>query len=161
MRTQPGTISPRLLFYFDEVFGYFPPYPGSPPSKYSLLTLMKQARAFGLSMILATQNPVDIDYKGLTNAGTWFLGKLQQERDKERVLSGLEGTLQESGKSLDKSYFDSILSSLKPRTFFAPQRSHKSAKGNNITLGNELPEGTPYKKSNSTSNGSSESIKAS
>ncbi len=117
MRGQPGTDSPRLICYFDEVFGYFPPYPSNPPSKYPLLTLMKQARAFGLSMMLATQNPVDIDYKGLTNAGTWFLGKLQQERDKERVLSGLEGTLQESGKSLNKNYFDSILSSLKPRTF--------------------------------------------
>jgi len=117
MRTQPGSDIPKLIFYFDEVFGYFPPYPANPPSKYPLLTLIKMARAFGLSMMLATQNPVDLDYKGLTNAGTWFLGILQQERDKERVLSGLEGTLQEAGKSLDKNYFDSILNSLKPRTF--------------------------------------------
>lgn len=117
MRTQPGSDTPKVIFYFDEVFGYFPPYPANPPSKYPLLTLMKMARAFGLSMMLATQNPVDLDYKGLTNAGTWFLGKLQQERDKERVLSGLEGTLQEAGKSLDKNYFDSIINSLKPRSF--------------------------------------------
>ncbi len=117
MRSQPGTDSPRVIFYFDEIFGYFPPHPGNPPSKFPLLTLMKQARAFGLSIILATQNPVDIDYKGLTNAGTWFLGKLQQERDKERVISGLEGTLQESGKSFDRKYFETILGSLKPRTF--------------------------------------------
>ncbi len=117
MRTQPGTDSPRLVFYFDEVFGYFPPYPMNPPSKYPILSLMKQARAFGVSMMLATQNPVDIDYKGLTNAGTWFLGKLQQEQDKERVMSGLEGTIQESGKSLDKAYFNNILGSLKQRIF--------------------------------------------
>jgi hypothetical protein len=117
MRMQPGTDTPRVILYFDEIFGYFPPHPKDPPSKYPLLTLMKQARAFGLSVILATQNPVDLDYKGLTNAGTWFIGKLQQENDKERVMSGLEGTLQESGKSLDKSYFDKILGMLKPRIF--------------------------------------------
>jgi len=117
MRMQPGTDTPRLLFYFDEIFGYFPPYPKDPPSKYPLLTLMKQARAFGLSLILATQNPVDIDYKGLSNAGTWFLGKLQQERDKERVMAGLEGTLEESGKSFDTGYFQDILGALKPRVF--------------------------------------------
>lgn len=117
MRTQPGTDSPRMIFYFDEVFGYFPPYPGNPPSKYPLLSLMKQARAFGVSMMLATQNPVDIDYKGLSNAGTWLLGKLQQERDKERVMSGLEGTIQESGKSFDRGYFNNVLGSLKPRVF--------------------------------------------
>jgi hypothetical protein len=117
MRVQPGTDNPRVILYFDELFGYFPPYPSDPPSKYPLLTLMKQARAFGLSVILATQNPVDIDYKGLSNAGTWFIGKLQQERDKERVMSGLEGTLQASGKSLDKGYFNKILGTLKPRIF--------------------------------------------
>lgn len=117
MRMQPGGDTPRMIFYFDEVFGYFPPYPANPPSKYPLLALMKQARAFGVSMVLATQNPVDIDYKGLSNAGTWLLGKLQQERDKERVMSGLEGTIQESGKSFDSGYFNSILSALKPRNF--------------------------------------------
>lgn len=117
MRMQPGTDSPRVILYFDEIFGYFPPYPSDPPSKYPLLTLMKQARAFGLSVMLATQNPVDIDYKGLSNAGTWLIGKLQQERDKERVMSGLEGTLQASGKSLDRDYFNKILGTLKSRTF--------------------------------------------
>ncbi len=117
MRMQPGTDSPRVILYFDEIFGYFPPYPSEPPSKYPLLTLMKQARAFGLSVMLATQNPVDIDYKGLSNAGTWLIGKLQQERDKERVMSGLEGTLQASGKSLDRDYFNKILGTLKSRIF--------------------------------------------
>ena len=117
MRMQPGTDMPQVILYFDEIFGYFPPYPKDPPSKHALLTLMKQARAFGVSVILATQNPVDIDYKGLTNAGTWLIGKLQQENDKDRVLSGLEGTLQENGSALDRKYFDKILGTLKPRTF--------------------------------------------
>jgi len=117
MRTQPGTDTPRVILYFDEIFGYFPPYPKDPPSKHPILTLMKQARAFGISLILATQNPVDIDYKGLTNAGTWLIGKLQQENDKERVLSGLEGTLQESGGTLDKKFFSGTLGTLKPRIF--------------------------------------------
>ena len=91
MRRQPGTTSLRALFYMDEVFGYFPPG-AMPPSKTPLLTLMKQARAFGLGVVLATQNPVDLDYKGLGNAGTWFIGRLQTERDKARVIEGLLGS---------------------------------------------------------------------
>ena len=90
MRAQSGTTSLRALLYMDEIFGYFPPV-ANPPSKQPLLTLLKQARAYGLGVVLATQNPVDLDYKGLANAGTWFLGRLQTERDKERVLEGLEG----------------------------------------------------------------------
>ncbi len=80
MRTQPGTNSLRAILYMDEVFGYFPPV-GEPPSKRPMLTLLKQARAFGIGCVLATQNPVDLDYKGLSNCGTWFLGRLQTERD--------------------------------------------------------------------------------
>lgn len=117
MRVQQGTDSLRALLYFDEVFGYFPPYPFNPPSKVPLLTLMKQARAFGLGVLLATQNPVDIDYKGLSNAGTWIIGTLQQEGDRERVLGGLEGALQEGGGTLDRAWFTGILGSLKPRQF--------------------------------------------
>ena len=90
MRAQPGTTSLRAIVYMDEIFGYFPPV-ANPPSKTPLLTLLKQARAFGVGVVLATQNPVDLDYKGLANAGTWFIGRLQTERDKERVLEGLEG----------------------------------------------------------------------
>ena len=90
MRGCSGTSSLRAIFYMDEIFGYLPPI-SNPPSKKPLLTLLKQARAFGLGLVLATQNPVDLDYKGLSNIGTWFLGRLQTERDKERVLSGLEG----------------------------------------------------------------------
>ena len=90
MRRQTGTTSLRAILYMDEIFGYFPPV-ANPPSKAPLLTLLKQARAFGLGVVLATQNPVDLDYKGLANTGTWFLGRLQTERDKARVLDGLEG----------------------------------------------------------------------
>ena len=90
MRAQSGTTSLRALLYMDEVFGYFPPV-ANPPSKLPLLTLLKQARAFGVGVVLATQNPVDLDYKGLANTGTWFIGRLQTERDNARVLDGLEG----------------------------------------------------------------------
>ena len=116
MRTQPGTTSLRALFYMDEIFGYFPPV-ANPPSKGPLLTLLKQGRAFGLGCVLATQNPVDIDYKGLSNAGTWWLGRLQTERDKARVLEGLEGAVTAGGGSFDRGYFDKALSSLRSRVF--------------------------------------------
>ena len=116
MRNQSGTSSLRALLYMDEVFGYFPPT-ANPPSKTPMLTLMKQARAFGLGVILATQNPVDIDYKGLSNAGTWFLGRLQTERDKARVLDGLEGASAAAGSSFDRAKMEKILSGLGSRVF--------------------------------------------
>ena len=96
MRSQPGTSSLRAMFLMDEVFGYVPPV-ANPPSKQPILTLMKQARAYGLGVVLATQNPVDLDYKGLSNAGLWFLGRLQTARDKARVLDGLEGAAATAG----------------------------------------------------------------
>ena len=99
MRAQSGTSSLRAMLYMDEVSGYMPPV-ANPPSKQALLLLMKQARAFGLGVVLATQNPIDIDYKGLSNAGTWFLGRLQTERDKARLLDGLEGALQRAGRDV-------------------------------------------------------------
>ncbi len=114
MRRQSGTTSLRALFYMDEVFGFFPPT-AMPPSKTPLLTLMKQARAFGLGVVLATQNPVDLDYKGLGNAGTWFIGRLQTERDKARVIEGLLGT--DAAGGLDKAAFDSMMANLSQRTF--------------------------------------------
>lgn len=116
MRSQPGTSSLRAIFYMDEVFGYFPPS-AKPPSKQPMLTLLKQARAFGLGIVLATQNPVDLDYKGLGNMGTWFLGRLQTERDKQRVLEGLEGAAAQSGSNFDRARMDQILSSLGNRVF--------------------------------------------
>ena len=95
----------------DEVFGYFPPS-ANPPTKTPMLTLLKQARAFGLGVVLATQNPVDLDYKGLSNAGTWFLGRLQTERDKARVLDGLEGASKRPGAKFDRKQMEKILSGL-------------------------------------------------
>jgi hypothetical protein len=112
MRRQTGTTSLRAMLYMDEILGYFPPV-ANPPSKPPLLTLLKQGRAFGLGVVLATQNPVDLDYKGLANTGTWFLGRLQTERDKARVLDGLEGV---SG-GLDRAEADRVLSALKKRVF--------------------------------------------
>ncbi|MCA9060005.1 MAG: ATP-binding protein, partial [Planctomycetaceae bacterium] len=116
VRSQPGTSSLRALLYMDEVFGYFPPT-ANPPSKQPMLTLLKQARAFGLGCVLATQNPVDIDYKGLSNAGTWFLGRLQTERDKQRVLEGLEGAAATTGAAFDRSRMEQILAGLSSRVF--------------------------------------------
>ena len=117
MRKQSGTTSLRALLYMDEVYGYFPPYPANPPSKHPLMALLKTARAFGLGIVLTTQNPVDLDYKGLTNAGTWFIGKLQTDRDKARVLEGLEGVVAEAGTLLDRGYLDRTISSLASRVF--------------------------------------------
>ena len=116
MRTQPGTSSLRALLYMDEVFGYFPPI-GEPPSKRPMLTLLKQARAFGLGCMLATQNPVDLDYKGLSNCGTWFLGRLQTERDKARVIEGLEGASAQAGATFDKQAMERTLAALGSRVF--------------------------------------------
>ena len=114
MRTQPGTSSLRAILYMDEIFGYFPPV-GNPPSKTPLLTLLKQARAFGLGVVLSTQNPVDLDYKGLANTGTWFIGRLQTERDKKRVLEGLEGAAARSG--FNRSQMEEILAGLGKQVF--------------------------------------------
>jgi hypothetical protein len=117
VRAQPGTTSLRGLLYMDEVFGFFPPT-ANPPSKRPMLTLLKQARAFGLGVMLTTQNPVDIDYKGLTNAGTWFIGKLQADRDKQRLLDGLEGALSAAGTGMtNRSDLDRLISSLEGRVF--------------------------------------------
>lgn len=116
MRSQRGTSSLRAMIYFDEIFGFMPPV-ANPPSKAPLLTLLKQARAFGLGVVVATQNPVDLDYKALSNTGTWMLGRLQTDRDKGRVLDGLEGAASGSGRSLDRAEMDRLLSSLGKRQF--------------------------------------------
>ena len=116
-RSQSGIGSLRALLYVDEVFGYLPPHPGNPPSKQPFLTLLKQARAFGVGVLLATQNPVDLDYKALTNAGTWFVGKLQTERDKARLLEGLQGAANAAGTLADKDQLDKTISMLGNRVF--------------------------------------------
>jgi hypothetical protein len=113
MRAQTGTTSLRALVYMDEILGYFPPV-ANPPSKAPLLTLLKQGRAFGIGVVLATQNPVDLDYKGLANTGTWFLGRLQTERDKARMLDGLEGA---ASGAMDRAETDRLLSALDKRVF--------------------------------------------
>lgn len=113
MRAQPGSGSLRAIVYFDEIFGYLPPV-SNPPSKTVLLRMLKQARAFGVAQVLVTQNPVDIDYKALSNAGTWCIGKLQTDQDKQRLLDGLESAV--PGEMNRKDY-DKLISSLGKRVF--------------------------------------------
>ncbi|HEX5132884.1 MAG TPA: DUF87 domain-containing protein [Candidatus Krumholzibacteria bacterium] len=112
MRTRPGMSSLRALVYMDEIYGFLPPVE-NPPSKKPLLTLMKQARAFGVGVVLATQNPVDLDYKALSNAGTWFIGRLQTERDKQRLADGLA----DAAGGIDAGALAKTIGSLEPRTF--------------------------------------------
>jgi hypothetical protein len=116
VRSQTGTTSLRALLYMDEIFGFFPPV-ANPPSKGPMLTLLKQARAFGLGVVLTTQNPVDLDYKGLANTGTWFIGRLQTVQDRDRVLDGLEGAVKTAGATLSRGSLSDTLSSLENRVF--------------------------------------------
>ncbi|MEM7250976.1 MAG: DUF87 domain-containing protein [Pseudomonadota bacterium] len=113
MRAQPGTGSLRAMLYMDEIFGYMPPI-ANPPTKTLLLTLLKQARAYGVGLTLSTQNPVDLDYKGLSNTGTWFIGRLQTERDKARVMEGLEGA---DGIEFDRAKMEQVIAGLGKRRF--------------------------------------------
>jgi hypothetical protein len=112
MRRQSGTSDLRALVYMDEVFGFCPPT-ANPPSKKPILTILKQARAFGVGMVLSTQNPVDLDYKAMSNAGTWMIGRLQTERDKARILEGL----QSASGGTDAGTFDTLISGLGKRQF--------------------------------------------
>ena len=123
VRAQSGTSSLRAILYMDEVFGFLPPV-AEPPSKRPLLTLLKQARAYGLGVVLATQNPVDLDYKALSNCGTWFLGRLQTERDVARVIDGLEGASSAAGQAFDRSEIERLLAGLKSRVFLL-QNAHE------------------------------------
>lgn len=114
MRTQSGTTSLRALVYMDEMFGFLPPV-ANPPSKGPLLTLLKQARAFGVGVCLATQNPVDLDYKAISNAGTWLIGRLQTDRDRARLLDGLEGA---AGGAFDRATAEATITALGKRRFY-------------------------------------------
>jgi hypothetical protein len=114
MRRQSGTSALKTLLYMDEIFGFFPPSK-NPPSKEPMLLLLKQARAFGVGVVLSTQNPVDLDYKGLSNIGTWFIGRLQTTQDINRVIDGLEGKV---GSNFDKNEIKHLLANLQKRTFF-------------------------------------------
>jgi hypothetical protein len=122
MRTQAGTTSLRALVYFDEIFGYLPPV-ANPPSKQPMLRMLKQARAFGVGQVLVTQNPVDVDYKALSNAGTWMIGKLQTDQDKQRLLDGLESAM---AGSLDRAEYDRLISTLGKRVFLLHNVNAKS-----------------------------------
>lgn len=123
MRTQRGTSALRALVYFDEILGYLPPV-ANPPSRPIMLRMLKQARAFGVGLLLATQNPVDVDYKGLSNAGTWFVGRLQTDQDKQRLLDGLES----AGGGLDRASTDRLISKLGKRTFLLHNVHEKGPK---------------------------------
>jgi len=112
MRTQKGSNSLRVMVYFDEIHGYLPPV-SNPPSKNIILRMLKQARAFGVGLVLSTQNPVDVDYKGLSNAGTWLIGRLQTDQDKARLLDGLEG----AAPGVDRRSFDRMISLIGKRVF--------------------------------------------
>ncbi len=112
MRKQEGSTGLRCLLYMDEIFGYFPPL-GNPPSKKPMLMLLKQARAYGLGVVLATQNPIDLDYKGLSNIGTWFIGRLQTRQDQDRVLQGIAAG-STAGK---KEEVRALLANMRGRTF--------------------------------------------
>ena len=114
MRRQSGSSRLRALLYMDEIYGYFPPTK-NPPSKEPMITLLKQARAYGLGVVLSTQNPVDLDYKGLSNIGTWFIGRLQTKQDISKVIDGLGGKID---SSFSKEEIASLLANLKKRTFF-------------------------------------------
>jgi hypothetical protein len=121
MRQQRGTGSLRALIYFDEIVGYLPPV-ANPPSRPIMLRMLKQARAFGVGLLLATQNPVDLDYKALSNAGTWFIGRLQTERDKMRLLDGLES----ARGDINRTSIDKILSGMGKRVFLLHNVNEKS-----------------------------------
>ena len=123
MRSQAGTTSLRSLLYFDEIFGYLPPTQ-NPPSKEPMLRMLKQARAFGVGLVLVTQNPVDLDYKGLSNTGTWFIGKLQTDQDKQRLLDGLQGAT----PNMDRKAYDDLISSLGKRVFLLHNVHEKEPK---------------------------------
>jgi hypothetical protein len=125
MRSQSGTTSLRALVYMDEIYGYLPPT-SNPPSKKPLMTMLKQARAFGVGLILATQNPVDLDYKALSNAGTWFVGRLQTERDKNRLLDGLDSVSSGGNKSFNRKEIAKTISSLDSRVFLL-NNTHEDA----------------------------------
>lgn len=116
MRSQSGTTSLRAMLYMDEIYGYLPPTE-NPPSKKPMMTMLKQARAFGLGVLVATQNPVDLDYKALSNMGTWWLGRLQTERDQARVLDGLQGAADAQGGGFNRKDMEILLSGLDSRVF--------------------------------------------
>ena len=139
MFTQRGTGTLRAMLYFDEILGYLPPV-ANPPSRPVLLRLLKQARAFGVGLLLATQNPVDVDYKALSNAGTWLIGRLQTDQDKQRLLDGLQGA---SG-TFDRSAADKINFRTGKAYLSAAQCACQRTGGNYDALDAKFPGRTAY-----------------
>ena len=133
MRRQGGTTQLRALVYMDEIFGYFPPHPANPPTKRPLLTLLKQARAQGVGIVLATQNPVDLDYKGLSNMGTWMVGTLQTQQDRERLSGGLQGA------GLEPKAVEKLLAGTKKRVFLLHDVHRPAAVPPPVALGDVVP----------------------
>lgn len=115
VRTLPGSQRLRALLVFDEVYGFLPPHPANPPTKRPVVALMKQARAFGVGVIVATQNPMDLDYRALSNAGLWCLGRLQTDADRARVLDGLAAA--RGADANDAEALGTTLQRLAPRWF--------------------------------------------
>lgn len=128
IRRQQGSTDLKYIFYMDEIVGYLPPYPKNPPSKPPMMLLLKQARAFGLGVMLVTQNPKDIDYKALSNMGTWFVGKLQTELDRERVMEGLRGVMDASGEAMTPKELEQAMAGLQKRTFLVKNVHAKEVK---------------------------------
>jgi hypothetical protein len=116
MRSLPGTPSLRAMLYIDEMYGYFPPYPKNPPTKAPIMRLLKQARAFGVGLVLATQNPGDLDYKGLTNMGTWFIGRLQSDNDRKKVMAGIQ-EMASADEGLNLQDVENLIANIQPRVF--------------------------------------------
>lgn len=114
VRGLPGSQRLKALVVFDEVYGFLPPHPAAPPTKRPLVALMKQARAFGVGVVVATQNPMDLDYRALSNAGLWCLGRLQTDADRARVIDGLAN---EAGQGQSAEEMEAVLKQLKPRWF--------------------------------------------
>ena len=135
---RPAPPALRALVYFDEIFGYLPPV-ANPPSKQPMLRMLKQARAFGVGQVLVTQNPVDVDYKALSNAGTWMIGKLQTDQDKQRLLDGLDSAM---AGSLDRAEYDRLISTLGKRVFLLHNVNAKGPMLFSDPLGDELPDRT-------------------
>jgi len=112
VRGLSGSQSLRALVVFDEVYGFLPAHPAAPPTKKPLVALMKQARAFGVGVVIATQNPMDLDYRALSNAGVWCIGRLQTDADRARVVEGMK--LAQGDDDVD---YDAMLRHLEPRWF--------------------------------------------
>jgi DNA helicase HerA-like ATPase len=125
VRGLPGSSELKALIVFDEVYGYLPPHPANPPTKRPIVSLMKQARAFGVGVVIATQNPMDLDYRALSNAGLWWIGRLQTDADRARVMDGLSGA---TNNTDDLTELERIVPRLAPR-WFVVKNAHASAAG--------------------------------